>query len=938
MTSKVLIDLKKDHPWATVVLDGRDLLLKGTAPLANDVDEAVKIAEEAYDVRIVSHDTDVLPFASPYGVTIQRADGSLTLKGNIPDENTRTELLKAAEKAADGSAIVDQLTLAGGKPEGFADLADFAVKQIAGLEPSSVTLSDKQLSIEGIAKTSRDYEAALRRIKGKVPADGEITKVDIAPPTASPYDWRAEFDGEAIVLEGNAPSTDARTEIEEALKQQMPDVRIRNRMMIADGEPSGFTGAAKYAGEFFPLFNQGWVKFSDNKFSVAGVSKGFTAFNEATKKLQSIPEGFELLENTIQPLGVSPYTWNTKLASNSVALSGYVPGQDVQGEMLKTVGSKFPGFQIEDAMEIAGGATANFNAANEYAIDVLSHFSSGAASLKDDELTISGVASSAEDYDLALSKLANVPDGIRVSADVSPMSVSPYIWSASKRDNGATLNGFVQSKEDKALALEIAQANLGSTGLTEDLNIASGAPANSAQARSVALQFLARLDSGKVEMVDNQVSLSGQLPDQATIDALSVEFEGALPSNFEGNVNLLVQKADVETEAALPIANPYRWSVSKIESGVTILGNAPGENERGTINSMVKSILGVAELDDRTILAKGAPDDLSKVQEVLTKQVKFLEGGQGNLNGNKVSITGRAKNKNLANLIERGLTKGVPEGFEVSTNITFPKTEIIKPGDASALPEANPYRLNIAKRDNSVTVRGNAPDTATQESIVSKLKSLFPGASITDKLSLAKGQLTEFATAAEYLASQLSNVEAGQVNMVGNAISLAGRVADEGVAKSVDTQFVSNAPEGYTASTNLLFPKPEQPETPLTEAELCQQSVLNAVDGRKILFDTNRATLKSESRPLLVDVTSAASKCPTVSFEIAGHTDSQGRDQYNQELSQARADAVLEFLVSSGITRSRLKAKGFGETNPIADNETAEGRSENRRIEFNVIQ
>ena len=72
-------------------------------------------------------------------------------------------------------------------------------------------------------------------------------------------------------------------------------------------------------------------------------------------------------------------------------------------------------------------------------------------------------------------------------------------------------------------------------------------------------------------------------------------------------------------------------------------------------------------------------------------------------------------------------------------------------------------------------------------------------------------------------------------------------------------------------------------------------------------------------------------------MEIAGHTDSQGREEMNQSLSQSRAEAVLQALMARRVLTSNLSAKGYGESRPIADNDTEDGREENRRIEFTII-
>jgi outer membrane protein OmpA-like peptidoglycan-associated protein len=107
----------------------------------------------------------------------------------------------------------------------------------------------------------------------------------------------------------------------------------------------------------------------------------------------------------------------------------------------------------------------------------------------------------------------------------------------------------------------------------------------------------------------------------------------------------------------------------------------------------------------------------------------------------------------------------------------------------------------------------------------------------------------------------------------------------------------------------------------------------------RIFFDTGRATIQEVSFPLLREVAAAINAAPEiVKVQVSGHTDSEGDDQSNLALSQARADSVRTFLVTyGGVNPERLVARGFGETMPIADNATEEGRAQNRRVEFVIV-
>jgi outer membrane protein OmpA-like peptidoglycan-associated protein len=101
-----------------------------------------------------------------------------------------------------------------------------------------------------------------------------------------------------------------------------------------------------------------------------------------------------------------------------------------------------------------------------------------------------------------------------------------------------------------------------------------------------------------------------------------------------------------------------------------------------------------------------------------------------------------------------------------------------------------------------------------------------------------------------------------------------------------------------------------------------------------VLFDTNQATLKPGAQSQLDRLASFMQKNEGTKVIIEGHTDSRGSDSYNQELSQRRAQAVADALAANGIDRSRVEAVGRGKALPVASNDTAAGRQQNRRVEI----
>lgn len=116
----------------------------------------------------------------------------------------------------------------------------------------------------------------------------------------------------------------------------------------------------------------------------------------------------------------------------------------------------------------------------------------------------------------------------------------------------------------------------------------------------------------------------------------------------------------------------------------------------------------------------------------------------------------------------------------------------------------------------------------------------------------------------------------------------------------------------------------------------CQNRVDDYLADRRVSFKSGGAVLTESSLATLTMIAGIARGCGA-SFEIAGHTDDRGDSAVNLKLSQRRAEAVVRHLVSSGVPATQLRAVGYGETQPLADNTSDAGRTANRRIEFRII-
>ncbi len=121
----------------------------------------------------------------------------------------------------------------------------------------------------------------------------------------------------------------------------------------------------------------------------------------------------------------------------------------------------------------------------------------------------------------------------------------------------------------------------------------------------------------------------------------------------------------------------------------------------------------------------------------------------------------------------------------------------------------------------------------------------------------------------------------------------------------------------------------------VTETDGGKAILVNLPDG--VTFDVGSATLQPAFRATLDKVAQSMIDYPQSLIDVYGHTDSTGSDAFNQRLSEQRATTVMNYLISRGVPASRLRSQGFGETMPVASNDSVDGRARNRRVEIKIV-
>lgn len=158
------------------------------------------------------------------------------------------------------------------------------------------------------------------------------------------------------------------------------------------------------------------------------------------------------------------------------------------------------------------------------------------------------------------------------------------------------------------------------------------------------------------------------------------------------------------------------------------------------------------------------------------------------------------------------------------------------------------------------------------------------------------------------------------------------------LTQGADYGLYVNAPGYLFKSLNFNYEGEAKPEPVVIDIDLDKASTGATVILRNIFFDTDKFELREKSIPELAKISKFLKDNPALKVEISGHTDDQGADAYNQQLSQKRAKAVADYLISKGVDAKRLKEVGLGSKRPIRPNDSEDNRQMNRRIEFRIVE
>ncbi|MBZ0123296.1 MAG: OmpA family protein, partial [Roseovarius sp.] len=168
-------------------------------------------------------------------------------------------------------------------------------------------------------------------------------------------------------------------------------------------------------------------------------------------------------------------------------------------------------------------------------------------------------------------------------------------------------------------------------------------------------------------------------------------------------------------------------------------------------------------------------------------------------------------------------------------------------------------------------------------------------------------------------------------------VSVAGSTGEADAGNAISGILSERLGKGARFSIDVEYVEALDPVASLPTPAECEARIAAVQADRKIAFEPGSANIDLGGSDIMDDIAEILRECGEITLEIGGHTDSQGREVMNQQLSLSRAETVLNELRMRRVLTGSITAVGYGESRPIADNDTEEGREANRRIEFRVI-
>ncbi|MGR3744877.1 MAG: OmpA family protein [Pseudooceanicola nanhaiensis] len=542
------------------------------------------------------------------------------------------------------------------------------------------------------------------------------------------------------------------------------------------------------------------------------------------------------------------------------------------------------------------------------------------------QLHLTGTAPSEARRFAALTVAGRIIDASRV---IDGMNVTPAEQIAApkfsveilRNEGTLSLIGLIPAETDREALVARLNKLKGVEEVSDLLDVAAHrVPDGWSPALDYAVKALNIVPRSKISVEASRVSVTGMADSPAERNQMETALKKAAPREI---------KLKLDISAPRPVIAPFTLRFL-IEDGAPRFDACSADTEEARAEILAAAASAGLEGAARCTIGLGVP--APEWSEAATKSIAALaklKGGSVTFSDADITlIAAEGTEQGLFDDVVGELENGLPELFTL--HAVLPETP--EKGE-----EGPPEFTATLSPEGLLQMRGRMTDEQSRSAIVSLAQARFGSDAVHNGArldeTLPKGWSIRVLTALEALA-KLSN---GAVVVTPDTVSVSGNTGLESASDEITGLLSDKLGEAEDFSVEVVYQEKLDPQANVPEPEQCIAELKQIQEVKKINFEPGSATIDAESMGVMDGISEVLKACGPFRMEVAGHTDSQGRETMNQQLSANRAQAVLNELRMRRVLTASFSAKGYGEEFPIADNGTEEGREANRRIEFTLL-
>jgi OOP family OmpA-OmpF porin len=439
---------------------------------------------------------------------------------------------------------------------------------------------------------------------------------------------------------------------------------------------------------------------------------------------------------------------------------------------------------------------------------------------------------------------------------------------------------------------------------------------------SYGLLALERLEHSKISIGETQVTIEAIGESDAQKSRLLEELTRRTPADITSKIGI---------SAPRPVITPFTLRFRITADGASFDACSADSPEAAVQILAAAKAAGLAE-EATCRQGLGVPSPLwSKAATQAIAALTKLGGGSVTLSDADVTLTAPAgTDPTLFDTITSRLDGDLPEVFALNPILLVaPET----PEDDAAIPEM----VATLSPEGQVQIRGPVISPRAQRTLQTFAYAVFGSEDVYLSTKLQDNLPEGWMVRSLASLAGLSKLNSGIATVSPNAIDITGLTGRRSAKTDIAQILIDRLGDGTEFELEVTYLEELDPLARMLNGAECVAEITDLASQNKIKFEPGSATLDGDSRDTVQAIAEVFERCLEAPIEIGGHTDSQGREEMNLNLSKGRAEAVLTALRGARVKLKSLTAEGYGETQPIADNGTEEGREANRRIEFRLV-